>query len=319
MTTDTEINPSTGAVVIAGSIDPSTGSIETNRDVIVQGDVTDSHKVLGGANVTIQGSIDNAKVCAVGHVNIGGGAIGLGRCSCLAGGDLRVRHVNGATLEAGADITIQSNASMARIICRNQLRVGANATGGHITAAGGACFKTLGTAAGAATLVEVGIDETIRRLAAKILPTLESDLCLLEKKRIVVAPLVRNMKTLNAKDKERATELLYEIQELEERTHEALNELRPHHERLKQLSQSRVVVEDVVHPGVVIRIGAIESSISSAIRGPIAFAQRRVGNTTAIVVVEPASNTCTPLNTVPFRDAVLEQLNRILLAKGESK
>jgi uncharacterized protein (DUF342 family) len=316
LTAEIEPDQAAEAVTISGNVDPSTGDIESQGDVIVRGNVTDAHVVRSAAGVMISGSVDAAEVHAAADIVVGGGAVGKNKCRCIAGRDLTVRHVNGAALEAGRNITVQSNAAQARLICGGHLDVSAGSLGGgHATAAGGVVCKSIGSSSGSATLVEAGIDESLRRLALERLPQLEAQIAQLEKLRTAAAPLVRNQKGLTPQEKEKATELLYEIQELEESVHDSVAELRRRHEQVQEQAQPEITVSDTLHAGVTIRIGALESHVQAAMKGPLVITQRRVGASSCIVMIEPDTGACRPLTTVPFRDAALERLNRILIIK----
>jgi uncharacterized protein (DUF342 family) len=314
MTAEMQADQAMLPLEIQGDVGPSTGHVESRQDVIVHGGVTDSMLVRSAGSATIHGSVDGAEIHAGRDIVIGGGAVGKDKCRCIAGGDISVRHVNGAFLQADNNITIASNAAQARIICGGRLQVPEGSLlGGHVTATGGVACKTLGSAGGAATLIEAGIDEGLRQLAAACLADLETKVAHLERLKTALAPLIRNQKGLTAREKERATELMYEAQELEEVVEQSLAELRRKCDQAQARSKPEILVSGIVYSGVLLRLGMLEARIQTAAKGPLVLTQGRVGGLSTIVLIESDTGACHPLATTPFRDVALERLNRILL------
>lgn len=314
MTAENQPQQVLASLLIQGDVGPATGNVESTRDVTIHGGVTDSMLVRSAGDVAVDGSADGAEIHAGRDIVLGGGAVGRDKCRCIAGRDITMRHVNGAFLQADNNITVASNAAQARIICGGRLQVLAGSLlGGHVTAAGGIACKNLGSAGGAVTLIEAGIDEGLRRLAADRLPALEAQVAQLERMKGALAPLVRNQKALTAHEKERATELMYETQELQEVVEQSLSELRCKHDQVQARGKVEITVSDNIYAGVVVRLGTLETRIQTAAKGPLTLTQRRIGGLSTIVLVETDSGACHPLATAPFRDVALERLNRILL------
>lgn len=316
MITATEPARPVDTLTIAGSVDPGSGDIQTELNVVVRGDVTDARIVRGERDITIDGSVDNARVEAGGRLAIGGGAIGRDRCRCLAGGSICVRHVNGATLEAGGDLTVEANVIQARLICGGRLRIAEGSfNGGYATAGGDVICRNLGSSSGIATIIEAGLDETLRRLAAGQVPDLETQVERLQAMRAESARLVRNQKILTREEKEKATELLYEIEELAQDVESKLAALRARRDEAQTRPAASVAVSGVIHAGVVIRLGGLEAQIQSPLKGPLVLARQRIGGTSVIAMAEPGAKAWHPLNTMSFRDAAIERLTRILSDK----
>ncbi len=144
----------------------------------------------------------------------------------MVGGDLVARFANRAHLEAGRNVTIARELTQSRLIYRGICDLsGAMVVGGHITALGGVRRGVLGSSAGIPTIVQAGIDESLRRFGAEHGSALAGRIAELERLKTAVAPLIRNQKGLTAAEKERATELLYESGELEEQIGKMLQEI----------------------------------------------------------------------------------------------
>lgn len=299
------------------AIGASAGDVDSPHNLVLQGDVTDGRSILSRGNITVGGSVTNAQVRAAGDLVIGGGAIGRDKCRCVAGGKLQIRHANGATLEAGGDLLIQTNATHARLITGGVLDVShGSLSGGWATAGAAIQCAVLGSPSETPTLVEVGIDERLRHRANECLPQMEDQLAQVLRLQTAAAPLLRHQKNLTPQEKEKATELLYEIQEIQEAIEPVLAELRQLDQQARLRPPPRIVVSDVIHAGVTVRIGSLEAQIRCAMKGPLVLTRRRIAGVSSIVCIEPGAEAAYPLATASVQDPIPDRLNRILTVQN---
>ncbi len=89
------------------NVDYSTGNIDYNADVLVNGDVRAGFSVTSGGDIHIKGAVEDATIEAAGNVIINGGVVSSGEAVIKAGGDVSVGFIQHATIEAGGSVFIK--------------------------------------------------------------------------------------------------------------------------------------------------------------------------------------------------------------------
>ena len=189
-----ELSPARIAVrpdlTIKGDVDFTTGSIDFHGDVIVQGDVRPGFRVKAGGRVVVQGDVDQAEVVAESLVWVRGAAVGT-QCLIRCNGDIKIRTVHEARVEARGSIFIEREASEATLLAsvdlvfespRNRLIGGTVLVGHEVIAA------------------EIGaVGEIITRVSAGIDPfTAEEDAQLVAERAEITTNLERITPAANA-------------------------------------------------------------------------------------------------------------------------
>ena len=128
---------------------------------------------------------------------------------------------------------------------------------------------TLGCSSGVRTVVTAGGDETFAQSASGHFAHIEQTRQKIGKTRQLVEPLLRNQKSLNAQQKEKATELLFEADEMEQEINSRLQELKRQLARIQEHEHREIRVSSTIHPGVVLRFPGMEALISESLRGPL--------------------------------------------------
>jgi len=298
---------------IEGDVDFSTGNIHFPGEVIVHHNVLDRFKVVSEASITVHGTVEAAQIEAALDVHVAGGIVGKEKGSVRAGRNIVCRFINGAAIEAGSNVTAQAEIVHCRLVCGGQVVVeNGPLLAGHTTAKGGIHCKSLGSDANVRTLVEVGIDETFRRLCATRLPDVQSRRQKAQHVREVVEPLLANQKGLTASQKEKATELLCEAAELESQADQILQDLREASEAAEAGAVKEVHVDDELHSNVIIRFPGLEAHVSQAFKGPLKVTLRTIEDRQTIAVVDMQSGTVHALETHPFADKPIDTVRRLL-------
>jgi uncharacterized protein len=306
----------TGITSVKGNVGPSTGNIDQDGDVRIEGGVCDLFEVRAAGNVTIDGVIGAASVRVGGDLVVVGGIAGKGTAQCLAGASITARHISNATVEAYGNIRASTMVWESQIVCGADLFVenGAFAASRAIVAGNISC-KVLGLESGATTVLEVGVSEFVRREAAHIVPTVEKLRKKLAQMRATAEPLLRNAKALTAREKEQATEMLFEADEVQEKVDKLVKELQTAIKAGPAIAEPRIRVAEKIYPGVTIRFPRCEATIRSPISGPVEIAIHRVGVNYQVIVIDPAKGTTLSLQTRPIEDPVMSSLHRLLEGK----
>jgi uncharacterized protein (DUF342 family) len=172
--------------------------------------------------------------------------------------------------------------------------------------------NSLGNSARAETIVEVGIDERVRRLSRKKVPDINRNRKKIEPVRAKIEPLMKQPKLLTPDQKETATALLYDASTLEEATEKIVNEIRGFIADLAKPENPQIVVNQMLFPGVVIRFEGAECRIDEAIRGPLKIWAKQVGFTHKLVITSLFDDSTHFLKALPYSDPDLAQLKQVI-------
>ena len=299
------------ALHIPGHVDFTTGNIEFSGDVLIHGNVVDLFKVISGGSISVAGVIEAAEVQAAGGLIASGGIAARDKGRCQAGHDLIARYITNATVEAGNDVVVQTEVANSRVICGGKLTIEQGTLlAGHITANGGVGCQTLGSPGQVPTIVEVGIDEGLRRLCSARLPEIEAQFRKVQQVKQAVEPFMRNQKTLTAEQRETATELLYNASELQSQADHSVQELRDSWHAIHARAKAQVAVQNLLHAGVILRFPGLETIIRSTLTGPLRIVRRQVDGQWQVAVI--ADGGYLPLESKPFIDHIMDGAARIL-------
>jgi uncharacterized protein (DUF342 family) len=150
-----DINPS---LEIRGHVDNSTGNIDFNGQVIIQGNVLTGFEVKAQGNIEIYGVCEGATLITDSDIVIGRGAQGMERAVLQAAGNITAKFLEGCNVTAKGNVyadsilnsTVNSGGEVILEGRRGLL------TGGKLVAASKLVAKTIGSPMGTATVIEVG-------------------------------------------------------------------------------------------------------------------------------------------------------------------
>jgi uncharacterized protein (DUF342 family) len=281
-------------------------------DILVGGSVLDMFKVRG-ANIKVNGAIEAAEVTAAEDLHVASGILGKGKGRCQAGGDIACKYTSNATLIAGGDVRVRGEIAHTRIISRGRLAAETAAlTSGHVSANGGIVCRSLGSVIEAQTVAEVGIDAMLRSAGPQRLAEINALKAKAAQRRDSASQLLRFKKSLTAKQKQEAADLLHQASTLEA---EAAALLRPlvaevHDSRQKVLAE--VFVEDVLHAGVIVRFANCEAVIRMDWQGPLRLSVQTGEGNPQVILTDISSNDVQVLPSKPAHDAAYEAFLRTI-------
>ena len=257
------------AVYVVQNVDVSTGNIDYEGSVEVNGNVSENFEVKAGGNVVVNGLVEGAKITAGGNIIIGKGMNGMGGKGYLrAGGDVivkfleNVRVVTGGYVETEAILHCRVSAgSEVRVDGRKGLIVG-----GYVQAAKKVTAKTIGGSMGAATILEVGVN-----------PLLKSQYTHMQKALADTTKTVKDAEVIleNFKDKlkkgfkynESQLKYMKSIMALVEDKSTEIEQLNMRLDKLRTMMEiqkmAEVVVNDQIFPGTTIIIGEATKTIQT--------------------------------------------------------
>lgn len=152
------------------NVDPSTGNIEYTGNVEVNGNVCENFSIKTDGNVFVKGVVEGATIEAGGNIVIARGMHGQTKGKLIAGGNVIAKFISAAEVTAKGFVEAEQilNAKINAGMAVNAEAGKGLITGGRIIAGKEINVKNVGSAMGAATILEVGSDPEIKKQYAQL-------------------------------------------------------------------------------------------------------------------------------------------------------
>lgn len=147
--------------LVRGDVDMSVGHIDFPGDVHVAGSVRAGFSVVASGSIEIEGGVEACTLVARdGDITIGQGVVGHHQCSLTAGGSIRAKYIENATLFARGEIEAPGGVLHSDLIAGTEvICMGGRGciAGGSVRAGERVQAKRIGTPAEPPTLIGVGV------------------------------------------------------------------------------------------------------------------------------------------------------------------
>lgn len=253
------------------NVDNSTGDIEFEGSVQVNGNVQSNFRITARGNVVINGVVEGAYVEAGGDIIIARGMNGMGKGSLKAGGNVVVKFLENTNVTA--DGYVNSGSILhSKVMAGTDIEVDGKRgfiTGGHVSAANKISARTIGSDMGTSTIVEVGVN-----------PALKQEYMVLQKEigeivRVIKSsqPILASFTEKRAKGARISNDQIKYVKEVAKLLEVKKGELESRNSRMKELqqvietqNQAVVVVKDIAFQGTTIVIGDATMAIQNSYR-----------------------------------------------------
>jgi uncharacterized protein (DUF342 family) len=300
---------------VPGNVDFSVGNIDSPSAVNVRGNIQDLFKVRTKKTLTVGGAIEAAEVDAEGNVEVRGGILNRTKGYVRSNAQVKAKFCTEATIQAQGDIIIGKEALNSKMRTEAQILITNGALiGGTAYARAGLSAKVLGSDAGVPTDIGVGVPEEMLRELNEADAENARRRQGVDKIRELIGPLLAQPKLLTQAQKERATEIMFQADQIEdairktdERIRQGVAQLSaaPSEEEAKpDDTNPHVTVTSRICQGVSIRIDDRVTSFIKEMKGPVRICKRKIKNHTVIAAVNTLSGSVTELNSrrVDLRD-----------------
>ncbi|MCH5257397.1 MAG: DUF342 domain-containing protein [Lachnospiraceae bacterium] len=249
-------------VLVVENVDASTGNIECEGSVQVNGNVGTNFQVKAKGNIVVKGVVEGALLEAGDNVIIARGMNGMGRGAIKAGGNIISKFLENAAAEAKGYVAADS-------ILHSLVEAGTEINvdgkrgfiiGGKVSAVNSVNVKTLGSSMGADTIIEVGTDPKLNARVQELQKLIEAENDALKQ----IYSILADAKTKIAKGIKLTPEQAQHIQKLANDSSiktENINKYTQELENLSSQTKSRdgacVVVKESAYPGTTICIGDV--------------------------------------------------------------
>lgn len=249
--------------------DLSTGNIDFQGSVQVNGNVANNMVIKAKGNVVINGVVEGAHIMAGGNIVIARGMNGMAKGTLKAGGNVIAKFIENAKVEAEGYVNTESILH-STVIAGTEVNVTGNKgfiTGGHVQAGNKITVKNLGSDMGAATEVEVGIN-----------PQLKAEYVALQGKATEIVkeiknaqPIIQNFTERRAKGSKFSPDQINYVKHTAQVLEQKKQELTEVNEKLKEMQvifqnqgTATVIVQGVVCPGTTITIAESSLNVQSS-------------------------------------------------------
>lgn len=253
------------------NVDISTGNIDFEGSVQVNGNVASNFEVKAKGNVIINGVVEGARIYAEGNIIIARGMNGMSKGILKAGGNIVAKFLENANASAEGYISTES-------ILHSDVSAGTEITvsgkrgfitGGRIHAGNKVTVKNLGAVMGASTIVEVGVNPQIKmqymqtqKEVAEIIKVIKS-----------VQPVIANFTEKKAKGARFSTDQVNYVKGAIKTLTEKKAELEQKNSLMKELQlmfdptkKAEIVITGEVYPGTTLIIGDVSRMIQSSFK-----------------------------------------------------
>ena len=248
------------------NVDTSTGNIEYEGSVQVNGNVQSGFSVTAKGNVIVNGVVEGAQVKAGGNIIIARGMNGMAKGSLEAGGNIISKFLENASAKAEGYISTESILH-STVISGSEIEVTGKRgfiTGGRVCAANKISVKTLGSEMGAATLIEVGGNFGAAEEYQRLQKELEEIQRVIKSTRMIIADFTEK-RLMGARFSDEkmnyfsSVAKLCEVKKAEEAAKSA--RIQQLDEKLKDRPKPCVEVKGQVFPGTKVVIGELSKVV----------------------------------------------------------
>ncbi len=121
--------------------------------------------------------------------------------------------------------------------------------------------------------------------------------------RQTAQPLLANQKRLTPSQRERATELLCEVDTMESQIEDDEKRRDEMLENARAVNVPSVLVSEIAHPSISIQIGRRQTVLQADLKGPVRIEKRNVDNVTEFVAINQLTGSSTVLPSVHIEEA----------------
>ena len=251
------------------AVDVSTGNLDYEGSIQVDGNVMENFEVKAGGNVFVNGLVEGAKIIAGGNIIIAKGMNGMQKGFLKAGGDVVVKFLENTRVVAGG--YVEAEAIMhSRVSAGSDVRVEGRRgviVGGYVQAGVKIISKTIGAGMGASTILEVGVNPLIKTQYSRMQKALEDHTKTVKNAQVILD----NFKEKIAKGfqyNESQLKYMRSVAKLVEEKGAELNQMNQRMERFRAMMDiqklAEVEVNNEIYPGTTIIIGDASRTIQSS-------------------------------------------------------
>ncbi|MBI1336540.1 MAG: DUF342 domain-containing protein [Phycisphaera sp.] len=254
------------------NVDFSTGNIEFNGDVVINKGVRDCFVVKATGKVEVHGLIEAATVECGGDLVASGGFAGRERGHASVGGSMTARYINNIEARVDTDLIVEREVINCHLVVGHDMKAPhGSLIGGDTQVDGVVEVGTLGSPGNVPTRLVLGKVPKLESVAdslSGVLGELTVRRDNLDAQRLQIINTSRKNQ-IATQDKERLTEIMFELSSLNKRINDGYEVLEALRVRIHEKRTIDLRVGKQLHQGVVIEIFDKAFKIIEDVRGPL--------------------------------------------------
>ena len=257
-------------IVVNGAIDFSTGNIDFTGDVIVHEGIKDCFTVKTKGNVTVEGLIEAAHLITGKNLTANGGMAGREQGSVKIGNDLIAKYLDGVIGSVDHDLKVEREIINCQLTVLNDLDAKTGLViGGNVIVGGKVLIDTVGSPANVRSDLTIGsvpnLDPIIVSLQTFIDSIADHHKKLIEEQEQIAKYSCK----LTADQKERVTELTFELMTIDTPLNKAKDALFRVTSRAEDLRTVDVMIRKMLFTNTVLHVMGTSHKVRNDLKGPV--------------------------------------------------
>lgn len=251
-----------GIYEVPADVDNSIGNINYPGNVHVKGNVKSGFVIHSDGDIIVDGVVEGAELYAGGQIIVQRGIHGMGKGLLSAKGNIIIKFIESATVKSGGYITTES-IIQSQVSAKTEIDVSGGKgliVGGVVRACNRIKARTYGSAIGAATHVEVGIEPEKMEHYAQLQKEAREIAKKIKEVRTVVINYSEKIQAgveLSAEKLRYMKSQVMELKELQEKFVPMNDEINSLRMEFMTAGRAKIEVQNVIHPGVTVKIAEL--------------------------------------------------------------
>ncbi|GEM_PF-1619684 len=260
-------------LTIDGNVDYSTGNVDFDGNVVIQGNVEDDFKISATGDLIVHGNIMGAHIHVQGDVYARSGIIMRKKGSLTVEGNLHARFIENSIITVHGDMTVAQTIIQSHILCMGHVSIKkekGRIIGGVVRAMYGIEANTLGADTGVKTVIMTGLNFVIADRLESVREKMSVQQNNLQQLNQIIDKLfsvTKEVASFTPEMKSTYVTTLKKVVLVKAQQHELrLKEMKLITELNKEINGD-VIVQDVIYPDVIISIRGARLNARNAMYG----------------------------------------------------
>ena len=251
-------------------VDFSTGNVDFPGDVLIQRGVRDRFVVRATGSIEVQGLIEAATIISGGDLLARAGMAGREKGTIEVGSNVHAKYLENVIGQVRGDVKVDREMVNCELAVRGSVDVSrGRIVGGQLAAAGPVSVGSIGSAGNVATRVVLGAIPELEAYVAQIKELVDQFTERTQKLQAELDQINNNTRHLTATHRERQTEIMFELDQLDDRIKRGTSSVQTIEARIAQRRVVELTVQRELHQGAVISFAGLDYRIERDLRGPL--------------------------------------------------
>jgi uncharacterized protein (DUF342 family) len=251
-------------------INAETGNIKHNGQVIVDGEVDSDFKIDATGDIEIRGLAYACDINGGGNLITKEGISSSLEKNIVIYGDIFTKYIQNTNVEAGGSITVNKEIYQCNVTAKGDIHCNeGRIIGGEVWATKGITVGEAGSKGNVKTLLVAGVDKELQNKVQVNIEEIKRIKEMIKKLETGYRKFKMNIHLLNDSQKESMTEITDKISQGEDEIERLNTEIKEFKNLIKETSQNRIAVLNIVYPGTVFRISDARYTVDQILAGPI--------------------------------------------------